>query len=478
MNESTISLRIPNDIRFIPLVNQFIAEYAKLLGFSDIAISQIEMASEEGVSNVIKHAFLPNEKAHFDIRLEKTTTGLSVNICDQGIPFDPNTIQFNEDTLEGFGNFVMSKLMDKIQYKNLGKEGKELSLTKYFEEQHIETSSPTEETENNIVKNHTYTFRPFEPKDAIEVVKCAYESYGYTYVYEHIYYPERVKALNEKGDLISFVAEADDGVVCGHMALVKTEGYDSMYELGLAMTKQQYRGGNIFTQLLNMLYEEIEKRNIHSVFGQCVTTHTYSQRGPIKTGMKPSALLPAYVPNDLSFKNISEAGQQRSAVLIVNRIFVQREECEVYLPKKYVPISEAIFSNLKVKRKIITNVGYPESEKSIANLTVNSNLKMAKIDFKMYGNDFIQVVKNMIHQLKKENIAMAEAFVNISNKDAIVIMASIEMLGFRFSGVMMGSPTGDIAILQYLNGILPSTETIQVVPEGEQLLSFIEQQFD
>lgn len=478
MNDATISLKLPNDVRFIPLTNQFIAEYARLVGFSNVAISQIEMASEEGMSNVIKHAFHQNEKAHFDIHLEKNTTGLSIRICDQGLPFDPDTIHFNKDTLEGFGSFVMSKLMDKIQYRNLGKEGKELSLTKYFEEQQIETSPPTDEVENNIVKEHTYTFRPFEPKDAIEVVRCAYESYGYTYVYEHIYYPERVKALNESGDLISFVAEADDGVVCGHMALVKVDGFDSLYELGLAMTKQQYRGGNIFTQLLNMLYAEIEKRKIHAVFGQCVTTHTYSQRGPIKTGMLPSALLPAYVPNDLSFKNISEAGQQRSAVLIVNRIFVQREKCNAYLPEKYRTFSENIFKEVQADRDIITKVDLKAKEMCQANLTVNANLKMAKIDLHSFGADFNQVLKNMIHQLKKENIAMAEAFVNISNNDAIAIIEAAELLGFRFSGLMVGSPTGDIAILQFLNGILPNTEKIQVVEQGMPLLSFIEQQFD
>ena len=102
---------------------------------------------------------------------------------------------------------------------------------------------------------------------------------------------------------------------------------------------------------------------------------------------------------------------------------------------------------------------------------------MAKIDCNSYGNDFIQVVKNMIHQLKKDNIAMAEAFVNISNKDAIAIIESAEMLGFGFSGLMVGSPTGDIAILQYLNGILPNTEKIKVVEPAQHLLSFIEQQF-
>lgn len=478
MNESTISLRLPNDIRFIPLTNQFISAYARILGFSDIAIDQIEMAAEEGIFNVIKHAFRVNEIAHFDIYLENNATGLSVRICDQGLPFDPDTIQFNQDTLEGFGSFVMSKMVDKIQYLNHGKAGKELSLTKYFEEKHLETVSLDEKTNSNIVKEHTYTFRPFEAKDAIEVVRCAYESYGYTYVYEHIYYPERVKALNESGDLISFVAEADDGVVCGHMALVKVEGYEGLYELGLAMTKQQYRGGNIFTQLLNLVYEEVAKRKIPAIYGQCVTTHTYSQRGPIKTGMFPSAILPAYVPNDLAFKNISELDSQRSAVLIVNRIFVQRGRCEVYIPEKYRDISTNIFNDVKSDREITTNIDFIAEEKSQANLTVNTNLKMAKIDFNNFGNDFIQVVKNMIHHLKKENIAMAEAFVNISKKDAISIIESAEILGFRFSGLMVGSPTGDIAILQYLNGILPNTEKIQVVEQAEQLLSFIEQQFD
>ena len=239
MNESTISLRLPNDLRFIPLTNQFISDFARIIGFSDLAITQIEMATEEGMSNVIKHAFAENENVHFDIHLHKTATGLSIRICDQGLPFDPSSIEFNKDTLEGFGSFVMSKMMDEIQYVNQGKAGKELHLIKYFEEKQIEPAAE-DNSEANIALEHTYTFRRFEAKDAIEVVRCAYESYGYTYAYEHIYYPERVKALNKNEELISIVAEADDGVVCGHMALVKIDGYESLYEIGLAMTKQQY----------------------------------------------------------------------------------------------------------------------------------------------------------------------------------------------------------------------------------------------
>ncbi len=477
MNEPVISLKLPNDIHFLPATNQFISDYARKLGFSDKAVTQIEMAVEEGISNVVRHAFQPNESAHFDIHLYKDITGLSVSICDQGLPFDPNTVQYNEDTLEGLGSFVMSKMMDKIQYINHGKAGKELKLSKYFEEAQVETS-PEDNGITSVVQEHTYTFRPFQDKDAIEVVRCAYESYGYTYAYEHIYYPERVKALNESGDLISVVAEAEDGTVCGHMALVKIDGYDSLYEIGLAMTKQQYRGGNIFSRLLALIYEEIDKRKIHSVFGQCVTTHTYSQRGPVKMGMIPSALLPAYVPDDMSFKNIAENEHKRTAVLIVNKILIQVEKRTNYLPEKYLALAANIYSELKSERKFITEGHFTPEEMTQANLSVNANLKMAKINFNTYGNDFSQVLKGMIHQLKKENITMAEAFVNICRPDAIQTIETAESLGFRFSGILTGSPTGDIAILQYLNGILPNTEQIQVVEPAQHLLSFIEQQFD
>lgn len=477
MNEPMISLRLPNDLHFLPATNQFISEFARISGFSDTAVTQIEMAVEEGISNVIRHAFLPNESAHFDIRLYKDVTGISISICDQGLPFDPGSVQYNQDTLEGLGSFVMSKMMDKIQYFNHGKAGKELKLTKYFEETQVETAAPNDEVVS-VVQEHTYTFRPFEEKDAIEVARCAYESYGYTYAYEHIYYPERVKALNESGDLISVVAEAEDGAVCGHMALVKIDGYDSLYEIGLAMTKQQYRGGNIFSRLLALIYEEIDKRKIHSVFGQCVTTHTYSQRGPVKMGMIPSALLPAYVPDDMSFKNIAENEHKRTAVLIVNKILIQVDKKNVYLPEKYRTLATDVYTALKSERDILTTASFTPEEMTLANLSVNANLKMAKINFNTYGNDFSQVLKGMIHQLKKENITMAEAFVNICRPDAIQTIETAESLGFRFSGILTGSPTGDIAILQYLNGILPNTEQIQVVEPAQHLLSFIEQQFD
>lgn len=477
MNNS-ISLRLPNNWKFLPMTLQFIAEYAKNIGFSAKALTQIEMAAEEGISNVLKHAFSPSEEAHFDIYLATIPTGISISIRDQGVPFDPESIQYNQDTLEGLGSFVMNKMMDQIQYINHGKAGKELKMIKYFEEGTVEYTTESDQQQNNTPTEHTYVFRRFEDKDAIEVSRCAYESYGYTYAYEHIYFPERVKSLNRSGDLISIVAVADDGVVAGHMALVKVDGYDSLYEIGLAMTKQNYRGGNIFSNLLKLIYQEIDRRGIHAVFGQCVTTHTFSQSGPVKMGMIPTALLPAYVPDDIAFKNIAENEQKRTAVLIVNKILKQEAPVNIYLPERYSSLASDIYQQLAINRTIHNISEYAAPEHTEAHLSINANLRMAKINFLQFGEDFHTVVKGMIHQIKKEKVTMAEAFVNISHPDAIVTIEKAEALGFRFTGLLPGSPTGDIAILQYLNGILTYVEDIKVVEPAQHLLTFIEQQFD
>ncbi len=41
---------------------------------------------------------------------------------------------------------------------------------------------------------------PLQRAQAIEVCRCIYDAYRYTYVNEHLYYPDRVVALNESGD--------------------------------------------------------------------------------------------------------------------------------------------------------------------------------------------------------------------------------------------------------------------------------------
>jgi serine/threonine-protein kinase RsbW len=55
--------------------------------------------------------------------------------------------------------------------------------------------------------------------EASEVSKSVYKTYGYSYPFEYVYYPEKIIALNEGGKIHSAVALADESEIAGHCAL-------------------------------------------------------------------------------------------------------------------------------------------------------------------------------------------------------------------------------------------------------------------
>ncbi|MDD3459434.1 MAG: hypothetical protein PHO74_08180, partial [Weeksellaceae bacterium] len=60
--------------------------------------------------------------------------------------------------------------------------------------------------------------------------------------------------------------------------------------------------------------------------------------------------------------------------------------------------------------------------------------------------------------------------------EAIPIMEELESLGFIFTGILPGATEGDLAIMQYFNGIEPNMENLQLVEEASFLETFLQQQ--
>ncbi|MDD3773453.1 MAG: ATP-binding protein, partial [Weeksellaceae bacterium] len=202
-----IEIIIYNKPDYLPLVCQILNTICEHHGFDTAKTQQIIMATEEAVSNVITHAF-ENEEATFSVIIHPISTGIKISIKDKGLPYNPEKTSFDENQMTGFGNFIIGKLMDNVVYKNLGHQGKELTLFKYFSTRHTELDKKIETKESDTIsiekkeKRPTYTYinRYLTPKDTLEVARCAYESYGYSYPYEHIYFPERVETLNKSGE--------------------------------------------------------------------------------------------------------------------------------------------------------------------------------------------------------------------------------------------------------------------------------------
>ena len=57
------------------------------------------------------------------------------------------------------------------------------------------------------------------PEESFELSRCVYRSYGYSYDWDYIYYPDRIRELQEQGLMISCVAVTPEGEFVGHLAM-------------------------------------------------------------------------------------------------------------------------------------------------------------------------------------------------------------------------------------------------------------------
>ena len=90
-------------------------------------------------------AFLPGEDATFEIVCELTPVEFTVKVRDKGLPFDPKQVKgpktvSDQDDISGpgLGLRLMKGSVDKQTLNNLGFEGKEMVLTKFIHQKHIE----------------------------------------------------------------------------------------------------------------------------------------------------------------------------------------------------------------------------------------------------------------------------------------------------------------------------------------------------
>jgi anti-sigma regulatory factor (Ser/Thr protein kinase)/GNAT superfamily N-acetyltransferase len=273
------TLTVPNDLAHLPLVQGFVREYAAGAGFPPRDQGRLDLLMEEAVTNVVQGAFAVGERASFDIVCERVPTGLQITVHDEGLPYDPSLTpeydpgaDLESQTGAGLGSFLIRQIADRVEFHNLGSRGKETVFIKYLETASVTgappaAEAPVEEPEPvPAAERVELEFGPLRPAQAIEVCRCIYDAYRYTYVNEHMYYPDRVVALNESGDMISAVASTPDGEVAGHAALVFPEKTREIADLAIVATKARFRGQSIARRLGEYLSQEALARGLAGMF--------------------------------------------------------------------------------------------------------------------------------------------------------------------------------------------------------------------
>jgi len=505
MARDTSLLTIPNDTSYLLIVGACVMAEAAQLGFDETDIGDIRLAVDEACTYIIETAFEPGEEQNLTISCQRHPSRLKVTIADKGMPFDPRSIQEYDAhggldrELSGLPFYLIQQTMDEVRFINKGWGGKELQLTKYVRVPDVESHFPQEElrpydTAAEPAPPGKYEYRLMEAADAIEVARCVYKTYGYTYPGEHVYYPERVVAMSQSGEMLSAVAVTETGEVIGHCALSGHPG-DPVMEVSQAVVAPAHRRRGVMEELVDLLIKEAHQRDLAGLFVVAVTVHPFSQRAARRYGFRESALLLGYAPRAVQMKKIADEGfAQRETVIYGYRSLGNDPRSRVFPPPNHRSILTRIYSNLGLEREFASpevarlnlepSPLAPEFPHFDLSAQVKSAMRTALIEIAGYGPGIEQEVKNRLRDLCCEGIAAVYLHLPLGDPHTAVVCQCYEELGFFFSGILPRpeEPTGpdgavnsgDLLCLQYLSGRRIDYDLLQIYSDfGQELVQYI-----
>jgi len=486
MNES-IRMTFPNKLKYSFMVQLFVREIAKMIGFSGDELEQIDIAIEESVSNIMVHAS-DEENPTFDIVCEKIPGGIKITLKEMGIPFDPERIKKYElsknlDDLStaGLGIYLIQKVMDDLSFRNLGPRGKETVMIKYLPDatglkEHSEAGTPKEQS-GTITEKIEYQVRGLDEHEAIEVSRCAYKTHGYTFFDDHIYYPERLVEMNRTSEMISAVAVTKDHVFMGHGALLYQYPEDTIAELTFIFVNVEFRGQGALNRLVDYLFQVPKKRELRGVYAYAVTNHIFTQKSMIKFKINDCGILLATSPASWKFKGISDEAFQRISVVLSFKYMSPPAKYDLFVPEHHAVIVRKLYDNLGAAHNFVVpssnEIRYDRPE-SVLKTGVNGLESCAEIFVAEYGADIMHQLRKTLRVFCVQQISAINLFLKLSDPLTYPLTAEFEKMGFFFAGILPESRIGDALMLQYLNNVsLDYSKILLVTDLSKELLSYI-----
>jgi anti-sigma regulatory factor (Ser/Thr protein kinase) len=119
------SLQLPAELDHLPIFLDHVRQTAQAAGLADAQGTRLELAVEEALVNVFNHAYARQDSpGAVTCKVGIEADGLTVEIVDEGPPFDPLARPDPDTTLEleqrqpgGLGIFMIRELTDEVRYR-------------------------------------------------------------------------------------------------------------------------------------------------------------------------------------------------------------------------------------------------------------------------------------------------------------------------------------------------------------------------
>ncbi len=459
---SRAQLVVPAELASLPLVQALAAELAAELPFETAARHALRLAVEEALTQILGHSFTEGETGDLEVCFEVLPRGLRVLFKDRGLPFDfaavpeyaPGADLLEDAAAAGLSKFLLKGSVDSVRFSNLGRGGSELELLKLFSTREISQYEPAPAAPAPPSEETVAEVRRFLPEDAIAISRLIHLSYGNSYVYEDMYYPERIVALHEEGMLQSIVALSDRGRLVGHVALALPWRGAGIVEWGIAVVDPTLRGQGLMKRLMTLIEHEVRRHAYTGIFAHAVTNHDFTQKLCVSYRYSETALLLGYAPATLVFRKITDAPTQREATFVAYRLCTHLEAPRLHLPPAHRDLILRLYSGIGVNAEAAPPAREPRlAERTVFRTTVAGALNTASIMVDELGPDHAVALRRELRRLCLERVDMIYAYLDLALPALPAACEALEAAGCFFAGIFPGHPYPHTLVLQYANNV-------------------------
>jgi serine/threonine-protein kinase RsbW len=472
---------VTTDAELLPAAVDFVRQVAQQLGLRDKAAEHLDRAVETVCRNVIEHAFDPDEAGHYDVEILRRPGRVVIAVEDRGLPFDYARLRDGKDT--ALAEMLHRSFADEVRFINLGRGGNRVELIKHRAHADVREQLPEEEHYRTIrapdaPANAPLEIRMMRPEESFELSRCVYRSYGYSYDWDYVYYPDRIRELQESGLMRSCVALTPEGEFVGHLA-VTVEGPDSpVGEAGQAVVDPRFRGHHLFPRMKTFMAEQAKSVGMYGLYSEATAVHPYSQRANLQLGAKETGFLLGYIPDSVSYKEIGEEreGRRGSVALLYLRVNDEPQRA-VYPPGAYLETTRRVIEHNGLRRTIEdgSDSQLPPSSRMSVEVRHDHNLAFLRVEEP--GADLHELVRLRLRELCLHRVDCIYVDLPLSHPAVQSAGARLDELGFFFGGIIPELRAGDVLRLQYLNEVDIRRDDVRTGSDfGQELVNFIFQQ--
>jgi anti-sigma regulatory factor (Ser/Thr protein kinase) len=472
---------VPANAGFLLAVIDFVRHVTHQLGLRGAAAEHLDRVVEAVCRNVVEHAFGPDDDGRYDVHVLRRPGKVVVAVEDRGLPFDYARFQDDEDRI--LPEMLHRSFADEIHFVNLGRGGNRVELVKHLP--HADIREHLSEDEHREVleapaapEEVPLEIRPMRPEESFELSRCVYRSYGYSYDADYIYYPDRIRELQEKGLMRSCVAVTPTGEFVGHLAVTMESPDSPVGEAGQAVVDPRFRGHHLFPKMKAFMAERASRDGMYGLYSEATAVHPYSQRGNLELGARETGFLLGYIPASVSYKQIGEdrEGRRGSVALFYLRTNPEPERA-IYPPAMYREAVQLIVEHNGLHRTDgnVSDAKMPTSSRMSVDVRRDHNLAILRVEEP--GADLQELVRVRLRELCLHRVDCIYVDLPLSHPAAQSAGARLDELGFFFGGVVPELLNGDVLRLQYLNEVDIKPDDVHTGSDfGQELANLIFQE--